>query len=176
MIAVVGCAQPPEDVERAQTQEAQNQTEDLGSVEKIPIDVNSSLLEFEGYAPGKSHVGNFEYYSGYLLVRENQIVGIEGVINASTVKSDSERLENHLRSDDFFDVEQFPTIEFTDVIIVDGILTGNLLFRGITKQITVPVVVTENSVSTEFLLDTTEFNFKYIGVNKDVRIAFTMSI
>jgi hypothetical protein len=49
-----------------------------------------------------------------------------------------------------------------------------LLFRGVSKQLEIPVNVTGTTMTAEFLLDTTDFNFKYVGVNKDVRIAFTM--
>ena len=51
-------------------------------------------------------------------------------------------------------------------------MTGNLLFRGVEKELTVPVTMSDNQISTEFFLDTTPFNLKYTGVNKEVRIKF----
>ena len=51
-------------------------------------------------------------------------------------------------------------------------MTGQIEFRGITKEINFPVVTDGTSLSANFFLDVTPFNFKYVGINKDVRLAF----
>ncbi len=140
------------------------------------IDISQSVLEFEGYAIGKSHVGTFTDWSGEFTITDGQITGAKGVILASSVDMGIESLNNHLKSDDFFDVTTYPKISIQSTALANGMMTAELTFRGITKSIEFPVTVTKNSLSTDFLLDTSDFAMKYIGVKSDVRIAFTMVV
>jgi len=140
------------------------------------IQVDQSVLEFEGTAVGKSHLGTFDTWTGELELENGKIVGAKGVIDAASVATGIEGLNNHLRSEDFFDVETYPEIIITSTDLQEGMMTADLTFRGITKSISFPVTITENSLSADFILDTRDFAMKYIAVNKDVRIAFTMVI
>lgn len=185
LLLAAGCGSPPEDVPRAQT-ENQQQTqvsapmattpEDLQSeVELVPVDLSKSSFEFEGYAPGKSHLGSFERWDATLEVVDGKVVGVSGLIAAMSVDTGIDGLNTHLKSDDFFDVEVYPDIIFEQSTIANGQMTGMLTFHGVTNQISFPVTVNGTSVSADFLLDTTDFEIKYTGINKDVRIFFTMS-
>lgn len=65
----------------------------------------------------------------------------EGKIEAASIETRDENRDNHLRSADFFDVENHPQITFSNskVTEVDGNefkLTGDLTIRGVTKQVT----------------------------------------
>jgi len=137
----------------------------------VPIDPQKSNFEFEGYAVGKSHIGTFNDWQGKIYRENGQITGVEGTIQANSVNTGIGGLDKHLKSDDFFDVEQFPEITFESTNINQGIMTGILTFRGVEKQLTFPVTLDE-SVEAEFFLDVTPFNFKYTGVNKEVRLKF----
>ena len=81
-----------------------------------------------------------------------------------------------MKSDDFFDVAQFPEITFKTISIEGNNVKGLLAFRGVTKEVSFPAVITENSISAEFFLDTTPFSFKYTAVNKEVRIKFDLIV
>ena len=145
--------------------------------DKVYVNKENSNFEFEGFAVGKSHVASFDDWNGYLIVDKNKFVGVYGKINASSVNTGINRLDNHLRSDDFFDVAKYPVIEFTSALInyETNTMIGQLTFRNVTKELTIPVNISDNGLSTEFFLDTTPFNFKYTGVNKEVRIKFGFS-
>lgn len=194
---VVACAAPPSDVPAAEVidenptpapveqeeiieevaepegglLEEIQETQD-SQMESLPIDTETSTFLFEGYAVGKSHEGTFDEWSGNLIFSEGRIVGGNGVIQMSSVNTGIDGLDAHLQRDDFFDVEQFPEIivEFREVK-TDSI-TADLTFRGVTKTISFPAEVSSSSVSTDFLLDTTDFAMSNTGVNKEVRIAF----
>jgi hypothetical protein len=140
--------------------------------ERILVDSSNSNFEFEGYAIGKSHVGTFEDFSGSLILNEGVIVGAEGIIFVKSVNTGIVSLDNHLQSGDFFDAEIYPAIEFVSTNLENDIMTGQIEFRGITKEINFPVVTDGTSLSANFFLDVTPFNFKYVGINKDVRLAF----
>lgn len=142
---------------------------------QIAIDQEKSEISFEGFKPGGSHVGTFEEWDGSFYLSDEEIVGISGVIQVASVKTDNARVDAHLQNDDFFDVENYPTIAFTGVI-EDSHMTGPLTFHGVTHEVTFPVTVSEDRVQADFVLDTTPFNFKYTGVNKEVTIMFDFSV
>lgn len=180
---ISGCTQVPEDVVRAQIDEdamaddAMDKEDTIAAKgEATPIDTTKSTFTFEGYAPGKSHLGSFSDFSGELVMEDGAVIGAMGVIDAATVDTGIEGLDKHLKSDDFFDVEVYPKILFTSTSITDGTMIGSLTFHGVTHTVSFPVTVGEGSLSADFLLDTTPFGMKYIAVDKEVRIAFEMIV
>lgn len=63
----------------------------------------------------------------------------------SSIDTDVEARDNHLRSADFFDAEKFPTLTFVSSSIKKvgpkkGIMYGKLTFHGITKDVKLNVV------------------------------------
>ncbi|PIN93471.1 hypothetical protein COU54_03040 [Candidatus Pacearchaeota archaeon CG10_big_fil_rev_8_21_14_0_10_31_24] len=146
---------------------------------KIKIDKTSSSFNFEGYSIAKNEIGTFDDFEGNILLENNNIVGIEGIVNVSSVNTGKVGLDKHLRNDDFFDVAVYPELSFKTTSLNEEngqkIMTGVLTFRGISKEVGFPVVIEDNKVSANFLLDTTPFEMKYAGVNKEVRIEFSFS-
>ncbi|PCH49400.1 MAG: hypothetical protein COC22_06625 [Flavobacteriaceae bacterium] len=145
----------------------------IKSVEKtLDVDVTNSTITWKGYKPTGSHTGTIMLQSGNLQMDGANLVGGNFTVNMNSIKElkGSARLERHLKSADFFDVEAFPTstFEITNSIIKDGktMVTGDLTIKGITKQVTFLAVVTEieNAVtltSETFQINRTDFNIKY---------------
>jgi polyisoprenoid-binding protein YceI len=70
--------------------------------------------------------------------------GVEFTIKAASIDTRNEKRDGHLRSADFFDVEQYPEITFksTKVTKVDDdsyAVAGTLTMRGVSKEITLTV-------------------------------------
>ena len=68
-------------------------------------------------------------------------------IKADSVDTNNEKRDAHLRSPDFFDAKQFPTITFKSTKVESAgedklNVTGDLTLHGVTKEITVPVTKT----------------------------------
>ncbi len=68
-------------------------------------------------------------------------------VQAASVSGGQADLEKHLKSNDFFDVKQFPTLTFVSKTFSkkgDGQydVAGDLTIHGVTKAVTVPVVRT----------------------------------
>jgi polyisoprenoid-binding protein YceI len=66
---------------------------------------------------------------------------IEFKANVASISTNSEQRDNHLKSDDFFSVEKYPNLSFTDGTLVSTgeetfDLTGNLTIKDITKAVT----------------------------------------
>lgn len=144
--------------------------------ETMQIDMSKSSFDFIGYGPGKQHTGTFKDWTAELLTDNGKIIGFTGTIQAASVESDGERVTAHLKTADFFDVEVYPTITFesTSFDETTSMMTGVLTFHGVTKEITFPVVVTDDKLSADFVLNTKPFNMKYEKITNQVKIAFNL--
>jgi polyisoprenoid-binding protein YceI len=91
------------------------------------------------------------------------------VYTASVATHNSEH-DQMLKSADFFDVEEFPTMHFVSALTTtkpDGTfsMTGDMTIRGVTKRLTIPVRMRRDSVGnpfsavfeSTFQIDRTEF-------------------
>ena len=63
----------------------------------------------------------------------------------SSIDTDVEARDNHLRSADFFDAEKYPTLTFVSTSVKKvgpkkGVMYGKLTFHGITKNVKLNVV------------------------------------
>jgi polyisoprenoid-binding protein YceI len=97
------------------------------------VDPSSSRLEFIvktmwGMAKVRGH---FSAYRGQLLVGDGGGYG-ELRIDSKTLDTGNEKRDEHLRTDDFFDVEKFPELVFQSTG-VKATGDGNLLVSGTLK-------------------------------------------
>jgi polyisoprenoid-binding protein YceI len=65
-------------------------------------------------------------------------------VQVASVDTRNAQRDEHLRTNDFLDIEKYPTITFTSTAIkhVDGNdfeVTGDLTVKGVTKQVTIPL-------------------------------------
>jgi polyisoprenoid-binding protein YceI len=66
---------------------------------------------------------------------------VEATIKTASINTDNEKRDGHLKSDDFFNAEKFPTIKFTSTEFkMTGentyAITGDLTIRDVTKKVT----------------------------------------
>ncbi len=66
------------------------------------------------------------------------------VIQAASIDTNTPDRDAHLRSDDFFAVETFPTIDFESTAITASgddrfVVAGNLSMHGVTKPVVIPM-------------------------------------
>ncbi|MFT3934677.1 MAG: YceI family protein [Chitinophagaceae bacterium] len=63
-------------------------------------------------------------------------------IDANTVNTDNDSRDNHLRKEEYFDVQKFPKIEFKSEKISakgsDFVASGKLTIKGTTKSVSIP--------------------------------------
>jgi polyisoprenoid-binding protein YceI len=90
--------------------------------------------------------GKFATVSGSLqLDPENPTAAIGSfIIDAASLNTGVEQRDGHLRSPDFFDVQNFPEISFISTSVTpkgddDYAVTGDLTIRGTTKPVTLDV-------------------------------------
>jgi polyisoprenoid-binding protein YceI len=85
--------------------------------------------------------GTFGMKSATLIAPENPLdAKVEASVDVASVDTKDEGRDNHLRSADFFDAENHPTMEFrsTGARVEGGefLIDGDLTIRGITKPVT----------------------------------------
>jgi polyisoprenoid-binding protein YceI len=89
--------------------------------------------------------GRFSDVRGRITIAEQpESSHVEVEIGAASLSSGNDDRDNHLKSADFFDVEQFPTITFRSTAVKarrDNTweLDGDLTVRGVTRPITLQV-------------------------------------
>ena len=89
--------------------------------------------------------GKFDAWEGELLLdTENPSnSSVHASIESASVNTGVEERDKHLRSDDFFNTEEYPTIEFRSTAFErssEGYrVRGNLTIRGVTKPLTLEV-------------------------------------
>ncbi|WP_193598650.1 YceI family protein [Microbacterium sp. YJN-G] len=85
--------------------------------------------------------GTFGMKEATLIAPENPLEAkVEAKVDVTSIDTKDENRDAHLRSGDFFDIENHPTMEFvsTGTRLVDGdfLVDGDLTIRGITKPVT----------------------------------------
>ena len=95
---------------------------------------------------GISHVkGRFREFTGSLVLEGNALKEATATIQAQSVDTGVAQRDNHLRTADFFDATNYPTISFrTKRVEKRGeelTLVGDFTMRGVTKEIRLPVIL-----------------------------------
>lgn len=168
-IALVGCKKNAEEVTTTKTETAM--LAEHGD-DKYTVNLGESTIEWQGFKPTGSHKGTINIASGTFTTHEGEIQSGSFEIDMNSIKESegSARLEGHLKSADFFDVEKFPTASFevTGLETKDGnsMLSGNLTLKDATNNVTFPVTVTNEAdvltVSSEvFTIDRSKWNVRY---------------
>ena len=104
------------------------------------VDVDHTTLEFRVRHAGIAKVrGVFRDFEGTLTFGEDGVPQARGSVDVASLDTRIAARDEHLRSPDFFDVEQHPRMTFTSTSIeVDGDdvrVRGDLTIRGVTKPI-----------------------------------------
>lgn len=106
------------------------------------IDPTHSTLTFSVKHLAISKVrGSFEKFDVTVVTAEDPTATtVEAVIDIASVNTNQKDRDAHLRTSDFFQVDEFPTATFTSSSIAitgdDFTITGDLTLRGVTKPIT----------------------------------------
>lgn len=139
---------------------------------KVEVKVEKSTVTWKGYKVTGSHQGKINLQNGSLEFKEGTLVGGEFTIDMSSIENtDMEgeykaKLEGHLKSDDFFGVENHPTasLVFTNVKSTGKNsyeVKGDLTIKGKTNPVTFDLSVYGNKATANVKIDRTKFDVKY---------------
>jgi polyisoprenoid-binding protein YceI len=152
------------------------------SSQTVNLDLNSSVLNWTGKKVTGAHNGTIKLKSGQAVLSGNALVGGNFEVDMTSLQNDDidnpgskEKLVGHLKSDDFFSVEKFPTALFK-ITSVKALtpekpgqptheITGDLTIKGITHPVTFPAVVSIKDGKAEatgsVVVDRTKWDVRY---------------
>ncbi len=142
----------------------------INEVEKVMV--KDSSITWVGKKVTGKHNGTINLESGYFNMNGDQIVGGEFVIDMTSITvvdlqagKGKEKLEGHLKSDDFFGVANHPTakLEVTKATKNGDTYTvmGNLTIKNITNPITFELNKNGNKATAEVVIDRSKFDVRY---------------
>jgi polyisoprenoid-binding protein YceI len=205
LIGISGCANPADDVAPATTSEAkaippapaltsQAALAESASKPASPLEASTgasaitpdnATIGFVGSKVTGSHVGGFKLFKGTFEVVPTKLESskITAEIDTNSIFTDTDRLTNHLKSPEFFDVAKFPTSTFVSTGIEAGgndpkakvathTVTGNLTLHGVTKSISFPAKIAVSgdkaTLDSEFFINRKDFGIMYPGKANDL--------
>ena len=156
-------------------------TQNDGALYKV--DTMNSRVEWKGYKVLKTdqttHFGTIRFESGDVTVKDGKLQSGKFVADINTLENidlkDSQemkaKLENHLKSGDFFEVEKFPTASYEITKVTEAkngdyntILEGNLTIKGITKPVQFKANVTVADGNVNIATEPTDINREDFGL------------
>jgi len=139
---------------------------------KLNADTETTKLLWLGEKVTGQHTGTINLKSGWLNWQDNKIVSGEFVIDMASLKDSeaNERLEGHLKSDDFFGTEKFPTAKLvitgsTPFDKGSGVVKGTLTIKDVTNPIEFKSTMQKKEDGVWFfsniIIDRTKYNVRY---------------
>lgn len=154
------------------------------------LDTLNSRMEWKGYKVFKSentsHFGNIKFESGEVTVKDSLLESGKFVANINSLEnedlnSDPEekaKLEGHLKSGDFFEVEKFPTASYEIIKVTplsegdyNTLIDGNLTMKGITKPVQFKANVTVDDSGVSIASEPTDIKREDFGVKFQIPAA-----
>ena len=144
-----------------------------GFAQSFTVDANSSRLKWHGKKVTGEHFGTIQLKEGSLVIENNKITAGEFTIDmTSLANTDIEdagykaKLEGHLKSDDFFGVEKFPTAKLvikSSSAFANNVSSVNahLTIKGITNPIEFEVFKEGSTFRTAVIIDRSKFDIRY---------------
>lgn len=136
------------------------------------INKGKSNIEWKGYKLTGSHNGTIAIKSGSLTFENDKLTNGDFVIDMTSINTTDlqgeykGKLDGHLKSDDFFSVEKYPTaiLEFIKVKSTGKNsykVKAELTIKDITKKVDVSISIYGSKATATLKIDRTEFGVRY---------------
>lgn len=152
---------------------------------KITLSPANTKIEFVGVHEGDKpdpRRGGFGKFTGSATMAGGTLGGIVVDIQTDSLTTEIDKLTDHLKSPDFFSVNDHPTAKFESTSIATGeggtvMVKGNLTLLGTTKEVEFPAKVSfgDNGglkLDADFMFDRTQYGMTFGEgkVKKDVQL------
>jgi len=143
------------------------------NVETVSINTEESVIEWKAYKVTGKHNGTVKIQNGNLEMEDGKLVGGSFDIDMTSITVDDleggskAKLEGHLKSADFFNVEEFNQAKFVITRVIsrgqpgDYKIEGDLTIKGISKPIKFNTMMKDNVAEASITIDRTDFNVRY---------------
>lgn len=157
------------------------------AAEKYMINPKDTQIEWTGSKSlvDSKHNGTIDIKEGYLEFKKGKLLGGELVIDMSTIKNEdlkdpkyNQKLVGHLNSDDFFNVQKYPTASY-NITKVEATkekdtynIVGDLTIKGVTKSYTVENVKVSEKKGVVTIEPSIAINRKDYGITYNAESTF----
>lgn len=136
------------------------------------INTTKSTIEWLAKKVTGQHNGTVNFKDGALIFKGKKLNGGAFTVDMPTLTSTDltgeylGKLNGHLKSEDFFSTEKFPTAKLVFKKIGTKspkvyTVTADLTIKGITNPVTFDLTVNGNTATTTFNVDRTKYDIKY---------------
>jgi polyisoprenoid-binding protein YceI len=167
LIILASCNTNPN---QASTQQAQG----VATADNIyNVETAQSQITWTGREVSTSyHYGTLDFVSGNFEISNGAIVNGEFIVDMTSINNqdmegDSKaRLEGHLKSDDFFSVESYPTASISinsSELISDGKwnVSADLSIKGFTHPVNFEMISSEDGWSANLVFDRSKYDVRF---------------
>ena len=176
VLAFTGCKEKAKEAETTTAEIVE--TVKKVTADNYTVNIAESSIAWKGFKPTEFHNGTINLSEGRIEVTEGKVSGGTFTVDMNSIvvldipaeKKGNAKLVAHLKNEDFFDVEKYPSTTFTITKLEEKdsltLISGNLKMKDATNNITFPAkVTTENGivtlVSEAFTIDRTKWGVKY---------------
>lgn len=186
-LVLASCAGNP-DGKKAETSDSVETTLNADSVATgtvYTVDTAASKLVWTGTKVTGKHTGTVNIKSGSVQVDNGSVTGGNFVLDMNSISSTDlegeykEKLDGHLKADDFFGVATHPEATFAITEVKPGaaagdlVVSGNLTIKGISKNITFDAKVVDSTdtnvkATANFNIARADWGVNYEGKSDDL--------
>ncbi|PWA11026.1 YceI family protein [Flavobacterium laiguense] len=143
-----------------------------GIAQTYKIDPSKSIVNWTGKKITGQHSGTVLFKEGYLVFKDKKVTGGNFTVNMKSLSNTDQtgssklKLEGHLKSEDFFSVDNFSTttLVFKSIATKGNntyLINADLTIKGITSSIQFDLVVTGNKATASLTVNRTKYDIKY---------------
>lgn len=191
---LASCAGNPEGKKVETNETVEHIVEAVG--ETLLVDVAESTVQWKGTKVTGAHEGTVTIKEGRLVVDGGKVTGGTFVLDMNSISSTDlegewkEKLDGHLKSEDFFDVANNPEAKFEITGVEnetddgEAKVSGNLTIKGITKNISfdakaIELTDSKANITANFNIVRGDWGVNYAGKEDDLiskEINFNISL
>ena len=142
------------------------------NAQETSINAAESSIHWLGKKVTGQHEGNINLVSGNLIMENGTLTGGSFIVDMNSIKTtdlqgeSAQKLEGHLKSDDFFGVATHPqaTLVFTSVETKGSglyTITGDFTIKGKTNPATFDLQINEDSATAKVVIDRSLYDVRY---------------
>lgn len=136
------------------------------------VDAAKSTINWVGKKVTGQHEGTVNLKDGALVFKGKKLVGGNFTVDMASINTtdlsgkSKDNLNGHLKSDDFFGTDNFPTATLVFKSLSEKAknlytVTADLTIKGKTNPITFEMATTKNTAVTTLKVDRTKYDIKY---------------
>jgi polyisoprenoid-binding protein YceI len=144
----------------------------IATAQTKKVDATKSTIHWLGKKVTGQHEGTVKIQSGNLIFKGKKLTGGNFVVDMTSLTATDltgdylEKLNGHLKSEDFFGTEKYTTSKLVFKKIAakaNGVytVTADLTIKDVTAPVTFDVTVNGNTAKTTLKIDRTKYGIKY---------------